>query len=256
MATVKECKSLVAKAKRLQAAGNVTSWQLADIYAELAEAGWTQQKIADECEASQQSVSRFIRCAKLYSVQSNRPSFWEALVEVDPTQSRKAVHVSQNTGQPEWYTPPEYIDAAREVLGDIDLDPATSEVAQETVQASDYFTAETNGLDKPWQGRVWLNPPYAADLVGKFAAKLVDHYREGDIAAAMLLVNNATDTEWFQKAASDCKAVCFPSGRIRFLDDQGKPGAPLQGQAILYFGEDKQRFMERFATFGFCLETP
>lgn len=30
---------------------------------------------------------------------------------------RKPTHVSQNTGQPEWYTPPEYIEAAREVLG-------------------------------------------------------------------------------------------------------------------------------------------
>jgi hypothetical protein len=41
-----------------------------------------------------------------------------------------AAHVSENTGVPEWYTPQMYVEAVRKVLGDIDLDPATSELAQ------------------------------------------------------------------------------------------------------------------------------
>src|SRR5262245_13067731 len=39
----------------------------------------------------------------------------------------------------EWYTPPQYIAAARAVLGAIDLDPASSEIAQTTVQAGAFF---------------------------------------------------------------------------------------------------------------------
>ena len=60
----------------------------------------------------------------------------------------------------EWGTPEKYIALAREVMGEIDLDPASNEHAQRTVQARQYFTREDSGLVHPWVGRVWLNPPY------------------------------------------------------------------------------------------------
>jgi hypothetical protein len=59
----------------------------------------------------------------------------------------------------EWYTPKRYIDAARKVLRSIDLDPATSKLAQTVVKAKTFYTAEDDGLSKQWHGRVWLYPP-------------------------------------------------------------------------------------------------
>lgn len=162
-------------------------------------------------------------------------------------------HVSKNSGLSEWYTPAEYIEAARLVMGGIDLDPATSEIAQQTVKAAAYYTEETNGLDKAWQGRVWLNPPYSADLVAKFTNKLFDHFEAKAIAAAIVLVNNATETKWFQRGLSLASTVCFPAGRVKFLDMEGNPGAPLQGQACLYFGERPTVFAEEFRVFGAIL---
>ena len=57
----------------------------------------------------------------------------------------KDAHVGPNSGVPEWYTPAELIDAARDVLGGIDLDPASSAIANETVKAERYFTVDVMG---------------------------------------------------------------------------------------------------------------
>lgn len=164
-----------------------------------------------------------------------------------------AAHVSENTGIPEWYTPDEYLDAARKALGEIDLDPASSAIAQERVKAKKYYTLEQDGLSKPWAGRVFLNPPYSSDLVGRFTGQLCESLDSGGVTAAVLLVNNATETAWFQEAAEIATALCFPAGRIKFLDEDGNPGAPLQGQAFMYFGKATKRFLPAFNDFGLCV---
>lgn len=70
---------------------------------------------------------------------------------------------TEGTGEFERYTPAEYIAAVREVLGEIDLDPASSALAQETVRAIEHFTVDDDGLAQEWHGRVFLNPPYHRD---------------------------------------------------------------------------------------------
>jgi hypothetical protein len=237
------------KAEAAEAESSPSRWEEAEGYAELASLRWSVRRIADECEASKSAVGRCIQIVSRYRDSGNRPTFWQAYAEV--TGEAKAVHVSQATGQPEWYTPAEYIEAARKVLGEIELDPASSTVAQKTVLAKLYYTADDDGLSKGWAGRVWLNPPYAADLVGKFVDKLCEHFLAGDVPAALLLVNNATETTWFQRAAKLASAIVFPKGRVKFLDENGEPGAPLQGQVVLYFGADTDGFLSAFGEFGF-----
>jgi len=160
------------------------------------------------------------------------------------------VHVAQNSGENEWYTPPQFIESARNVMGQIDLDPASSEIANKTVQASVIFTKDDDGLSKQWNGNVWMNPPYAQPLMSQFAEAVSIKYEKGEINQAIVLVNNATETQWWQRMASCSSAVCFPKTRIRFLDPDGNPGAPLQGQSILYFGKNKSAFVEQFSKYG------
>ena len=135
-------------------------------------------------------------------------------------------------------------------MGRIELDPASSDIAQRLVRADRYFTKDNDGLAQSWRGRVYLNPPYSKELIGRFADKLVDHYLNGDIPAAVVLVNNATETSWFQALAGASSAVCFVTGRVKFLDPEGNPGAPLQGQAVLYLGPDVKSFKSEFGVFG------
>ena len=113
-------------------------------------------------------------------------------------------HVSHNSVENEWYTPSKYIEAARTVMGSIDLDPASCELAQETVQAGQYFTIDDSGLTKEWRGNVWLNPPYSKESVGLFATKLVEE--TANLSETIVLVNNATETAWFQRLIS-CAVV-------------------------------------------------
>jgi hypothetical protein len=166
----------------------------------------------------------------------------------EPPQSKP--HVAYNAGNNEWYTPPEYIAAAIEVMGGIDLDPATTPKANEVVGATRIYTADDDGLFYPWQGRVWMNPPYASELVGKFASKLAQHVQTGDVTDAIVLVNNATETGWFYTLTSVASAVVFPKGRVRFWEPNGAISAPLQGQAVVYIGPRPDLFLNAYRQFG------
>lgn len=111
-------------------------------------------------------------------------------------------HRTQGTGENEWYTPIEYIEAAREVMGGIDLDPATSPDAQERIKAGSFFTRDDDGLRRDWHGRVWLNPPFAQPAIHHFAQKMADEVKAGHVSQAIMLTHNYTDTAWFHIAES------------------------------------------------------
>ena len=162
-------------------------------------------------------------------------------------------HVAKNSGENEWYTPPQYIAAAREVMGGIDLDPASSVKANSIVQADQFYTKADDGLAQEWSGRVWLNPPYENTLISRFADKVVDEYKRDRIEAACVLVNNASDTAWFLTLAKVANARCDFTKRITYLNADLKPeNTPLQGQSLLYFGGNAKKFVAVFRSMGHC----
>lgn len=175
----------------------------------------------------------------------------------EPTRTllREAVHVrgTFGTGENEWYTPQRYIDSAREVLGEINLDPASNPIAQEKIKADAYYTKADNGLSKEWHGKVWLNPPYAQPDISNFVTKMVRERKSGRVSEAVMLTHNYTDTAWFHEAAGTADAICFTRGRIKFESPEGKTAAPTQGQAFFYFGEGVAAFAEKFKELGFVM---
>jgi phage N-6-adenine-methyltransferase len=159
-------------------------------------------------------------------------------------------HVAHNSGDFEWYTPREYIEAAAAVMGGIDLDPASNALANQVVGATRFYTEEDDGLAHPWRGRVWLNPPYAYPLIEQFCMRLTQSLAGGEVAEAIVLANNATETVWFQTLASAASAFCFPRGRIKFWHPGKGLATPLQGQTIIYSGNRVAEFRNEFAKFG------
>lgn len=164
------------------------------------------------------------------------------------------IKAAQNKGVIEWYTPAEYIEAARSAMGSIDLDPASSKKANEIVKADVFYTKRSNGLEKDWQGNVFLNPPFKADLIAAFVAKLCQHHETGDVPQAILLTNNNTDTRWWHQATVCSSCVCFTQGRVAFYNPAGETASSTNGQTFFYFGKEPGGFYQHFTTIGTIME--
>lgn len=130
-----------------------------------------------------------------------------------------------SSGSFEYGTPTVWIEGAREVMGGIDLDPASSIAFNRVVQARAILTIADNALDpqRRWFGKVWVNPPYNPAVKGKpeisflhvkFIQKLITQYNNGNVTQACLLVNAETGMPWFKPLWH--YALCFASERIKF----------------------------------------
>lgn len=161
--------------------------------------------------------------------------------------------VTPMSGDYEWYTPELYVEAARKVMGSIDVDPASSKEANKLIKAKRYYDEKTNGLDYPWPGNVWLNPPYRMPDVRHFVDNLLADYPRV-CKQAILLTHNSTDTKWWQEAAKRAACICFTKGRIDFINANDKSStSPRQGQTFMYFGNKSKVFKEVFDNFGIIL---
>ncbi len=104
--------------------------------------------------------------------------------------------INQDSGDTEYYTPPEIIEAAREVMGTIDFDPASSEQANRNIKARVFV--DCKGLSCDWFGNVWMNHPFKRGENHKWINKIVDSYENGDVNQACCITYAATSENWFQ----------------------------------------------------------
>jgi phage N-6-adenine-methyltransferase len=145
-----------------------------------------------------------------------------------------------------WYTPPNIIELVVKVLGRIDLDPCADEGKH--VPAQVHYTVMDNGLDRSWNGRVFMNPPYSCP--GVWMSKLLNEFQTGRVKEAIALVSAATDTNWLSPVL-DVQPVCFWKGRIKFLDENYQPkNSARQSHVLIYWGDNWQCFKQVFESYG------
>ncbi len=164
-------------------------------------------------------------------------------------------HVVNNSGNNEWYTPDIYIQSVKNVFdGVIDLDPASCDLANKTINAVKFYTIYNSGLEKAWMGNVFLNPPYSKNSIKDFSNKVIEQVTLDNINQLIVLTNNATETGWWQSMAELSSSICLVKGRIKFNDFNGnKANSPLQGQSFMYFGNNSAVFDLEFKKFGVIL---
>jgi|TARA_R110000822_G_C15109573_1_gene472800 hypothetical protein len=156
-----------------------------------------------------------------------------------------------------WFTPSLYTEMAKEVMGEIDLDPFSSAAANSHVCAKRYFDEESDAFKQTWfqdPGRVFMNPPYGRKIVDASTDLFLANWSNGSVAQGIVLVNNATETRWFQSLLRTTTLLCLPERRIAFENDDGKHvSGNTRGQAFFYFGDERQRFEEVFGRIGIVL---
>lgn len=151
----------------------------------------------------------------------------------------------------EWYTPPRYLELARAVMGGIDLDPFSSDAANQTVQADRYFTQRRSAFEQEWGTdlNLWANPPYSFPLVERCVDALIEH--RTDIRQAIILTNAVIATEWAKRLRRASSAWCLCNHRIRFLNADGSPsGAPRFENIFYFWGSNVDRFIDVFQAVG------
>jgi hypothetical protein len=160
----------------------------------------------------------------------------------------------------DWYTPPKWVELARAVMGDIDLDPASTRQANDNcVKARCWYTKEQNGLDlnHKWFGRMWINPPYGSGPNSQkmFMARLHREVKNKTVEQAITCLNlNAMCNKWFcAELAPIAAAHCIPWERIEFVPPAGidrSLGSAVNGTVFTYVGPNVDRFVAVYAEHG------
>ena len=138
----------------------------------------------------------------------------------------------------DWHSPPEIIEAAREVFGGtIVLDPASCAKANETVRAEQFYAPREDGLRLPWRAEtLFLNPPYGRSI-GCWVDLLVVEYAVGNVTEALVLLPARVGTAWFARLAPYPR--CLIRGRLRFSGSA--TGGPFSW-VVFYVGSHGDRF--------------
>lgn len=119
-----------------------------------------------------------------------------------------------------WLTPPEIVKA----LGPFDLDPCAAPEPRPWPTADEHWNEA--GLDRPWHGFVWCNPPFGPEA-GEWLLRLADHGNGIGLCPAR------TETRWFVAALwHRASAILFLHGRPHFHHPDGTRGSANSGAPI------------------------
>ncbi len=162
----------------------------------------------------------------------------------------------------EHFTPSDIVEAARKVMGSIDLDPASCSKANEIVKAAGYFSREDDGLLHTWQGNVFLNPPGGREFPpdeahthgsGRWNSKLwwpklAEEWSDSNVVQAVFVGFSLEILQNSQGGGSVLVPLdfpfCIPAARTKFLNENLVPQKdPTHANVLVYLPDNRDRFV-------------
>lgn len=151
----------------------------------------------------------------------------------------------------EWFTPRE-IFAALGLM--FDLDPCQPETGRAflSVPCRSFYTATQDGLAQPWEGLVWMNPPFGGrNGQVPWLRKFLAH------GNGIALVAARTSAGWFHDEAVRAESMLFPRGKTKFIRPDGTIGSsPGTGIVLLGMGGAANEALRRSGLGLFVLTSP
>lgn len=196
--------------------------------------------------------------------------------------SNAAQLINQDSGDTERYTCPEIMARVQTFFGHIELDPASTKLANKTVKASRIITKKGDGLSKDWKAKnVWLNHPFqkgelACKAICKKKAcndptytnyrghcitedipsnlhwmeKLISEYHKGNFQESLNITFVNSSETWCQLLLRE-GIQCFVSKRVQYSSPTGKKSSGVtKGSMITYLGSRKEEFKTLFGEIG------
>ncbi len=185
--------------------------------------------------------------------------------------------INQSSGEIEVGTPQFILEAARQVLGSFDLDPASNPEFNKKVGAKRIFTIEDDGLKQKWIGRVWMNHPFGQAEqpcekdrskckkkicerrgyhIDEFRPgnahwinKLISEYQQCNVTEALCITFASTSEAWFRPLFKFPKCFLIPRTNYYLLDGRPYTGA-TKGSVVTYLGNQPSKFTKIFADLG------
>jgi len=197
--------------------------------------------------------------------------------------------INQDSGNTEYFTDLKIVNAARRTMGSINLDPASSFLANERIKADTYYKLEmefsndgrlidiNGGIGNSWFGNVWLNHPFARsespcrkrcskticqergyhtdtyiDGNKEWIEKLLYEYNHVTVNQACCITFAATSETWFKPLLK--YPQCYLSPRTNYFKPNGtKLRGVTKGSVVTYLGIHVDRFYEEFENLGAIL---
>jgi hypothetical protein len=183
--------------------------------------------------------------------------------------------INQTSHDFEYYTQAKFVEPARRTMGWIELDPASSLIANRTIRAQHIYTVDDDALSQAWRAAtLWLNHPFGeseepcktrctkkrcpqrgyhidkripgnADWINK----LIDHYRCGDVKQACCITFASTSEAWFKPLMHFPQVYLSPRTNYLLPDGTLKQGV-TKGSVITYLGPHVQNFAYNYQHLG------
>jgi DNA N-6-adenine-methyltransferase (Dam) len=133
-----------------------------------------------------------------------------------------------------WISPRHIVDA----VGPFDLDPCAASPRPWACAAENW---SADGLERPWHGCTYLNPPFDRREVGRWISKLADH------GNGIALLHVRTETAWFQPIWEQASGILFLADRLFFHYPDGRRAEANSGAppCLVSFGAECRERLRR-----------